>query len=56
MSVLHLPFFSPLEVLSTEYWAKSIRKSGIESWIRGDFLRISLQVTSFGVLIPKAGV
>lgn len=38
--------FFPLDVLSTEHWAKSIRKSGIESWIGLDFLCIFLWVTS----------
>lgn len=46
---LHFPpflFVFPLGALSTEYWAKFIRKSSIGSWIKFDFLCIFLQVTS----------
>lgn len=43
---LHFLFVFPLGALSTEYWAKFIRKSSIGSWIKFDFLCIFLQVTS----------
>lgn len=48
-TVLHFPPFLlafPLGALSTEYWAKFIRKSSIGSWIKFDSLCIFLQVAS----------
>jgi hypothetical protein len=59
MSVLHLPSFFSISFfffLSTEHQAKSIRKSGIESWIELDFLCIfSASHLSLVSLFTKLG-